>query len=170
MGHERVRGGLALRITTIYMTTATAWIVGSDVLLASEGGPNLFTFSLLSIGKGLLFVAVTASVLFLLLWRAESQLYLRSSALEAAANAIAISDVSGTIEWVNPAFTALTGYPPRRGGRLEHPPAALGRPRRRLLRAALGDDPLRPGLARHSGEPAQGRDPLRRGADDHPGV
>ena len=42
--------------------------------------------------------------------RAEAELRLQSTALNAAANAIVITDRNGTIEWVNPAFTALTGY------------------------------------------------------------
>ncbi len=41
---------------------------------------------------------------------AETQLKLRSSALQAAANAIVITDRGGKIIWVNPAFVALTGY------------------------------------------------------------
>jgi len=40
----------------------------------------------------------------------EAQLHLQSSALEAAANGIVITNTEGTIEWVNPAFTDLTGY------------------------------------------------------------
>ncbi len=36
--------------------------------------------------------------------------YMLSKALEAAANGVAITSVDGTIEWVNPAFTRLTGY------------------------------------------------------------
>jgi PAS domain S-box-containing protein/putative nucleotidyltransferase with HDIG domain len=40
----------------------------------------------------------------------EAVLHLQSSALNAAANAIVITDRDGTIEWVNPAFTTLTGY------------------------------------------------------------
>ncbi|OEF98594.1 SpoIIE family protein phosphatase [Desulfuribacillus alkaliarsenatis] len=36
--------------------------------------------------------------------------YLKSRALEATANAIAITDLSGIIQWVNPAFSKLTGY------------------------------------------------------------
>lgn len=35
---------------------------------------------------------------------------LKNRALEAAANAIMITDVQGCIQWVNPAFSALTGY------------------------------------------------------------
>lgn len=41
---------------------------------------------------------------------AEARLILQSIALEAAANAIMIVCPSGVIEWVNPAFTQLTGY------------------------------------------------------------
>jgi diguanylate cyclase (GGDEF)-like protein/PAS domain S-box-containing protein len=42
--------------------------------------------------------------------RSEQQLLLQSAALEAAANAIVITDHKGKIVWVNPAFTAMTGY------------------------------------------------------------
>jgi PAS domain S-box-containing protein len=42
--------------------------------------------------------------------QAEQQLRLQAAALESAANAIAITDARGSIQWVNPAFTALTGY------------------------------------------------------------
>ncbi|MCU0725821.1 MAG: PAS domain S-box protein, partial [Planctomycetes bacterium] len=40
----------------------------------------------------------------------EQELQTQHSALESAANAMAITDRSGTIQWVNPAFTRLTGY------------------------------------------------------------
>ena len=42
--------------------------------------------------------------------RAEEQLRLQSAALNAAANAIVITNAAGQIQWVNPAFTRLTGY------------------------------------------------------------
>jgi PAS domain S-box-containing protein len=42
--------------------------------------------------------------------RAEAQLRLQSAALNAAANAMVITDRAGLIEWVNPAFSDLTGY------------------------------------------------------------
>jgi PAS domain S-box-containing protein len=42
--------------------------------------------------------------------RAEAALRLRDAALEAAANAIFITDRDGQIVWVNSAFTRLTGY------------------------------------------------------------
>ena len=42
--------------------------------------------------------------------QAEEALRLQSTALTAAANAILIANRDGTIVWVNPAFTTLTGY------------------------------------------------------------
>jgi len=42
--------------------------------------------------------------------QAEKRLNLQAAALEAAVNAIVITDVQGTIMWVNPAFTTMTGY------------------------------------------------------------
>ncbi len=53
----------------------------------------------------------------------EETLLLRSSALEAAANAIAITDVNGRFLWVNPAFSDLTGYD--RGELIGQTPALL---------------------------------------------
>lgn len=41
---------------------------------------------------------------------AEAQLELQSAALSAAANVIVITDPAGAIEWVNAAFTRVTGY------------------------------------------------------------
>src|ERR1039458_9826621 len=42
--------------------------------------------------------------------RAEEQLRLQSVVLQAAANAIVITDFEGTIVWANHAFTTMTGY------------------------------------------------------------
>ena len=41
---------------------------------------------------------------------ANTKLKLQAAALEAAANAIVITDLNGTIAWSNPAFSALSGY------------------------------------------------------------
>jgi len=41
---------------------------------------------------------------------ATALLRLQATALEAAANAVVITDREGVIQWVNPAFTKLTGY------------------------------------------------------------
>ena len=42
--------------------------------------------------------------------RAEESVHLQSAALNAASSAIMITDNKGSIEWINPAFTTLTGY------------------------------------------------------------
>jgi PAS domain S-box-containing protein len=42
--------------------------------------------------------------------QSQEQMRLQLGALTAAANAIVITDCGGKIEWVNPAFTQLTGY------------------------------------------------------------
>jgi nitrogen fixation negative regulator NifL len=42
--------------------------------------------------------------------RAAEELRSHNAALEAAANSVVITDRDGVIQWVNPAFTALTGY------------------------------------------------------------
>lgn len=42
--------------------------------------------------------------------QAEAQMRVQSAALEEGADAVAITDRQGIIQWVNPAFTALTGY------------------------------------------------------------
>ena len=62
--------------------------------------------------------------------QAEAGLRLQSAALEAAANAIVITDCEGRIEWVNPAFARNTGYTPEE---------AIGRNPRDLIRSGSHD-------------------------------
>ena len=62
--------------------------------------------------------------------RTEEALSLQSAALKAAANAIVITDQSGTIEWANPAFTTFTGYTVAE---------ALGKNPRELLKSGQHD-------------------------------
>lgn len=40
----------------------------------------------------------------------EKQIQLQSAALDSAANAIYITNIDGELEWINPAWSALTGY------------------------------------------------------------
>ncbi len=40
----------------------------------------------------------------------EARMHLREAALEAAANAIIITDAEGHVQWMNPAFSSLSGY------------------------------------------------------------
>lgn len=62
--------------------------------------------------------------------KTENQLHLQSSALNAAANGIVITDIDGLIQWANPAFTTLTGYT------LEE---ALGKNPRELVKSGRHD-------------------------------
>jgi PAS domain S-box-containing protein len=59
-----------------------------------------------AVGAALLFDDITERK------RTQDWLRLANTALESAANAILICDREGTITWVNPAFTRLTGYTP----------------------------------------------------------
>ena len=43
-------------------------------------------------------------------WESEELLRLQSAALNSSANGVIITDRDGTIQWVNPAFTGVTGY------------------------------------------------------------
>ncbi|NOT06227.1 MAG: PAS domain S-box protein [Anaerolineales bacterium] len=61
---------------------------------------------------------------------AEESIHLQSTALNAAASAIMITDRDGTIEWINLAFTTLTGYTSEE---------AVGRNPRDLIRSGKQD-------------------------------
>jgi PAS domain S-box-containing protein len=63
--------------------------------------------------------------------QAESTLRQQGAALEAAANAIVITDREGVIRWVNPAFSLLTGYTAEE---------ARGRKPGQLIRSGQQDD------------------------------
>jgi PAS domain S-box-containing protein len=62
--------------------------------------------------------------------QAEAGLRLQSAALNATANVIVITDRSGTIEWVNPAFSAVTGY---------RPEEAIGKNQGALVKSGVHD-------------------------------
>lgn len=46
------------------------------------------------------------------LQESEARNRLQATALSAAANAVIVTDPKATIEWVNDAFTTMSGYPP----------------------------------------------------------
>lgn len=72
-------------------------VIWSIAPLAPESPDGLFTVSFQDISQRK---------------QAEAELALRGAALDAAANAILITDRNGTIEWANRAFFAMTGYSP----------------------------------------------------------
>ncbi|MBL8061424.1 MAG: PAS domain S-box protein [Anaerolineales bacterium] len=61
---------------------------------------------------------------------AEEQLRKLSQAVEQSANTVIIMDREGNIEYVNPTFTAITGYSPAE---------AIGNPPRKLMNPGTGD-------------------------------
>jgi PAS domain S-box-containing protein len=121
MNIARFRGPLLIPL--LYALFAGLWILLSDrILTAFTADPDLLTH--LQTIKGEVFVATTTLLLFLLMrreWRVREQrdaaiqehadrLRLAHTALEAAANAVVITDREGRITWVNPAFTRVTGF------------------------------------------------------------
>ena len=79
---------------------------------------------------------------------ANKHLNLQAAALEAAANAIVITDSHGAIMWVNHAFTTMTGYSKEES--LGKNPRLLksGEQPESLLRQSLVDHRIRQSLAR----------------------
>lgn len=114
---------LIVRVCLLYALFGVLWIVVTDRLLLLLV-PSLLTFALWQMLKGWLFMAASTGIIFFLLvttqrWQrmaemarmeTEERLRLLSAALEATVNAVVITDVDGNVEWVNPAFTRLTGY------------------------------------------------------------
>jgi PAS domain S-box-containing protein len=75
---------------------ATLWVLANMNLDRDPNGrPTAFEGTMIDISE---------------LKRTTSRMQLQSTALESAANAVAVTDPGGTIEWVNYAFSELTGY------------------------------------------------------------
>ncbi|MBK8903565.1 MAG: PAS domain S-box protein [Anaerolineaceae bacterium] len=85
---------------------------GEFTITCKDGSQRIWDFSSTPLGffpdgrRGAISIAVDVTERR----RAEKQLHLLSSALNAAANGIVITDITGAVEWINPAFTELTGY------------------------------------------------------------
>ena len=96
----------ARRRRTVFIGFALAASCEVAFLLSTDSSPaTQFIEALVGITGFLLVVVLARTTL-----ESYLQLRLRSTALEAAANAIVITDYEGTIVWVNPAFTAMTSY------------------------------------------------------------
>jgi PAS domain S-box-containing protein len=85
------------RESVLRRSDGTAIWVLENVSLVGEGGVPVLEGTILDISERK---------------RSEERLLLQSTALESVANAIVVTDETGTILWVNPAFTRLTGYTP----------------------------------------------------------
>ena len=96
-------GGRTLEVEIVRKNGTTLWAEFTITFLRDREG----------VARGILGVARNISERKLAedaLRQTVQRLSLQSAVMEAAANAIVITDPSGTIQWVNPAFTALTGY------------------------------------------------------------
>ena len=84
--------------------------------------------------------------------RAEAENARLVTAIEQSAEAVVITNPTGDIEYVNPAFTRITGYSPRGGHGKEPQDPEIGQTGPGFLPAALGDNSRkgRPGMANSS--------------------
>lgn len=104
------------RTVIIYVIFAGLWIVLSDRLLLLITS-DVELLDRLETIKGWVFVVASGLLLFLVLarytrTRKRDELHLQrlATAIDQADEAIMITDADGTIRYVNPAFTMITGY------------------------------------------------------------
>ena len=94
---------------------------------------------------------------------------LQSAALQFAASGIVITDPSGTILWVNPAASAITGYSPDELVGQNVRVLKSGEHGQEVLRGSVGDDLQRQDVVGEDRQPPQGRLRVPGGADHRPG-
>jgi PAS domain S-box-containing protein/diguanylate cyclase (GGDEF)-like protein len=129
-------GAIAGRAVRVYALAGTVWILATDLAFgAARDDP---ASAVPEMAKGLLFVAVTATVLWVFLRHATDRvdrLHLRtatrardfySSVLATSADLIVIADADGRLIFVSDAATELLGWQPsemlgRRGREFLHP-------------------------------------------------
>lgn len=111
-----------LRLALTYGVVAAAWITISSTLVPNVAPPGME--AIVEVAKGVLFVMVTASLLYALSWRfvrgrrtteesllaSEARQRLLATAVEQAAEVVVITDPDGSIVYVNPAFERTYGY------------------------------------------------------------
>ncbi len=121
----RLEAPFALRVSLLYAVVGAIWILASDRLV-SLFLPDVQGITYFQTFKGIAFVTVTAFFLYWVLHRVErrrqreaarrvsSEDLLRklSVAVEQSPVSVVITARNGSIEYVNPKFTASTGYAP----------------------------------------------------------
>lgn len=119
-------------VVSVYVVVGMLWIFGGGPVADTVTEATSIPRWVVELGKGVLFVTVTALVLYVLMRRradwvnaaaatsredvgrlaeSEHRNRLQATALSGTANAVVITGADGTIEWVNEAFEAMTGYP-----------------------------------------------------------
>lgn len=101
----------------LYIAAALLWIIFAEGFLDWLLG-DFARSSAIHLIRELVFILFSAGTIYLLIrrenrhrLRAETRLRQLSRAVEQSANAIIITDTDGHIEYVNPRFETLTGYP-----------------------------------------------------------
>jgi len=93
--NEKTPIPLVYRLVMPDQSTKTVWAEAGEMILDKQGNP----YKLSGIVQD-----ITDRIL------SEEKIHMQADALEAAANAIVITEISGKIVWANSAFTQLTGY------------------------------------------------------------
>ena len=92
--------------------TSTAFEIGQEIVLGNEPDKRNFSLRLEPIlnqrGRVTGQIAILTDITDQK--QAQAQMLLQAAALEAARNGILITNPKGTIMWVNPAFTSMTGF------------------------------------------------------------
>ena len=97
----------ALKIVLLYVAVSILWITISDQLVhlvELEHRLYLQTF------KGFVFVVVTSLLLYFLIQRSIREKQKLGEVIKRVNSMVIITDTSGNISWVNPAFENFTGY------------------------------------------------------------
>lgn len=106
---------LRTKLLLIYLVVAVAWIILSDVLVAAIA-PTLAANTFLQTLKGLAFVGVTGTLVYLLLTRATAEMYRLQHNLRILADSTHDweywVDPNGSMLYVSPSCERITGYPP----------------------------------------------------------
>ena len=98
-----------LILALIYLAIAALWILGSDELLRYLSD-DTHQLTQLQHYKGLLFVAITTPVIFVLSHRHRAGIERAAQTFNASREGIMITDANGRIQAVNAAFSKITGY------------------------------------------------------------
>lgn len=119
-------------IVLVYLVVGTLWVFGSGPVGDRIAESTAIPHWVVSLGRGMLFVTISAVALHLVMRRREvrldaadaqtyedarrlaasqEQIRLQAAALAGTANAVVITDRDGNIQWVNEAFEKMTGYP-----------------------------------------------------------
>ncbi|MDP6523876.1 MAG: sigma 54-interacting transcriptional regulator [Kiritimatiellia bacterium] len=102
--------GSAGRITLAYALVAALWILFSDTLVEWFAGSQQFATQIQTL-KGLAFVLVTASLLHMLIRRAQASLRLTQAAVDAAADWVLWGRQDGSIGYANDIACRDLEYP-----------------------------------------------------------